>query len=68
MAANPDALTEFRVLENNYSAEYKRNADGIVSVQTKSGTNSFHGTAYDYLRISYFDANSFFKHTLHLRF
>ncbi|MGI8958565.1 MAG: carboxypeptidase regulatory-like domain-containing protein [Bryobacteraceae bacterium] len=58
---NPDAIAEFRVLESNYSAEYGRNAGGIVSVVTKSGTNSFHGTAYDYVRNNFFDANSFFN-------
>jgi len=57
---NPDAVAEFRVLESNYNAEYGRNAGGIVSVVTKSGTNSFHGTAFDYLRNNDFDANSFF--------
>ncbi len=58
---NPDAVAEFRLLENNYSAEYGRNAGGIVSVVTKSGTNQFHGTAYDYVRNNFFDANSFFN-------
>ncbi|MBV8072602.1 MAG: TonB-dependent receptor [Acidobacteriaceae bacterium] len=58
---NPDAVAEFRVLESNYSAEYGRNAGGIVSVVTKSGTNQFHGTAYDYVRNNYFDANTFFN-------
>jgi outer membrane receptor protein involved in Fe transport len=58
---NPDAVAEFRVLESNYSAEYGRNAGGIVSIVTKSGSNQFHGTAYDYVRNNFFDANSFFN-------
>ena len=58
---NPDAIAEFRVLESDYSAEFGRNAGGIVSVVTKSGTNHFHGTAFDYLRNNYFDANPFFN-------
>jgi len=58
---NPDAIAEFRVLESNYSAEYGRSAGGIVSVVTKSGTNQLHGTAYDYVRNNYFDANNFFN-------
>ncbi len=58
---NPDAVAEFKVLENNYTAEYGRNAGGIVSIVTKSGTNTLHGTAYDYVRNTAFDANSFFN-------
>jgi hypothetical protein len=58
---NPDAIAEFRVIENNYSAEYGRNAGGIVSEVVKSGTNSLHGTAYDYVRNNFFNANSFFN-------
>ena len=58
---NPDAVAEFRVLESNYNAEYGRNAGGIVSVVTRSGTNSFHGTAFDYVRNNDFNANSFFN-------
>jgi len=57
---NPDAVAEFRVLESTYGAEYGRNAGGIVSIVTKSGTNSLHGTAYDYARNDFFDANDFF--------
>lgn len=57
---NPDAVAEFRVIESTYSAEYGRNAGGIVSVVTKSGTNNLHGTAYDYVRNTDFDANDFF--------
>jgi len=60
---NPDAVGEFRVLESNYSAEYGRNAGGIVSVVTKSGTNTLHGSAYDYLRNTDFDANPFFNNS-----
>jgi hypothetical protein len=58
---NPDAVGEFRVLESNYSPEYGRNAGGIVSVVTKSGTNTLHGSAYDYIRNTDFDANRFFN-------
>jgi outer membrane receptor protein involved in Fe transport len=58
---NPDAIAEFRVLESNYSAEYGRNAGGIVSVVTKSGTNSLHGSGFEYIRNNFFDANSFFN-------
>jgi hypothetical protein len=58
---NPDAVAEFRVLESTYAAEYGRNAGGIVSVVTKSGTNQLHGTAYDYARNTAFDANDFFN-------
>jgi len=57
---NPDAVAEFRVIESAYAAEYGRNAGGIVSIVTKSGTNDIHGTAYDYARNDYFDANDFF--------
>ena len=58
---NPDAVAEFRVLESNYSAEYGRNGGGVVSVVTKSGTNSVHATAFDYIRNEDFDANTFFN-------
>ncbi len=58
---NPDSVAEFRVLESNYGAEYGRNAGGVVSIVTKSGTNQFHGTAYDYLRNEDLDANRFFN-------
>ncbi len=58
---NPDMIEEFRILTSTYNAEYGRNAGGIVSVVTKSGTNSFHGTAYDYVRNDALNANSFFN-------
>ena len=58
---NPDMVEEFRILTSTYSAEYGRNAGGIVSVVTKSGTNTFHGTAYDYVRNDALNANAFFN-------
>jgi hypothetical protein len=58
---NPDAISEFRVLQSTYSAEYGRNAGGIVSIVTKSGTNDLHGSLYDYARNTVFDANDFFN-------
>jgi outer membrane receptor protein involved in Fe transport len=58
---NPDTVAEFRVLESNYSAEYGRNGGGIISVVTKSGTNQWHGSAFDFVRNSAFNANTFFN-------
>ena len=58
---NPDAVAEFRILTSNYTAEYGRNGAGIISVVTKSGTNRFHGSAFEYLRNTDFDANEFFN-------
>lgn len=56
-----DDLKEFRVQSSTYSAEYGRNPGGQFSFETKSGTNEWHGTAYDYLRNGYFDANDWFN-------
>lgn len=57
---NPDMIQEFRVITSNGAAEYGRNAGGVVSAVMKSGTKSFHGSAYDYLRNENFTANRFF--------
>ncbi len=56
----PDALQEFSVQTSNYSAEFGQNAGGVVNVVTKSGTNSFHGDAYGFLRNAVFNARNFF--------
>lgn len=58
---NPDTIAEFRILESNYSAEYGRNGGGVISVVTKSGTNQYHGSAFEFLRNDAFNANSFFN-------
>jgi hypothetical protein len=46
LSANPDSTEEFRVITNNFNAEYGRNTGAIIDVVTKSGTNAFHGGAY----------------------
>src|SRR5437660_5049134 len=59
-----DELQEFRVETSTYSAEYGRNPGGQVVFETKSGTNQWHGTAYDYLRNDFFDANDWLNNYL----
>jgi hypothetical protein len=56
-----DALQEFRVQSSTYSAEYGRNPGGQFSFETKSGTNQWHGSAYDYLRNGAVDAQDWFN-------
>jgi carboxypeptidase family protein len=56
----PDALQEFSVQTSNYSAEYGENAGGVVNVITKSGTNSFHGDAFEFVRNPALNAQNFF--------
>ena len=56
-----DAIQEFKVVTSPYSAEYGRSPGAAVSVSTKSGTNDFHGTGYEYFRNDSFDSNDFFS-------
>jgi len=56
-----DGIQEFKVVTSPYSAEYGRSPGGAVSVSTKSGTNGFRGTAYEYFRNDKFDSNDFFS-------
>ena len=54
-----DAVQEYRLMTNNFTAEYGRNVGFIANVVTKSGTNEFRGVAYDFIRNSWFAANTF---------
>jgi hypothetical protein len=56
---SPDALAEFRVITSNYSAEYGRVGGAVISAVMKSGTNQFHGTGYEFLRNTDFNATGF---------
>jgi len=62
---SPDAIAEFKTLRGQYSAQFGRNASGQIDVVTKSGTNSIHGSAYEFLRNDYFDANGYANDYLH---
>ncbi len=55
-----EAVREFRVLTNEYTAEYGRSTGGVVTAVFKSGTNEFHGNAFEFVRNSALDARNFF--------
>ncbi|HTA57544.1 MAG TPA: carboxypeptidase regulatory-like domain-containing protein [Candidatus Baltobacteraceae bacterium] len=57
---NLDSIGEFRILTNNYDAEYGNYSGGQINVVTKSGTNDWHGNAFEFLRNTSFDAANFF--------
>jgi hypothetical protein len=61
LVAVQDAVQEFSVSTNNVSAEFGRFGGGVVNMTTKSGTNQFHGSAYEYLRNKVLNANYFFS-------
>jgi len=58
-----DAIAEMKVLTSNYGAMYGKTASGIVLITTKSGTSSFHGVAYEFIRNEAFNARNFFDQT-----
>ncbi len=57
---NADATQEFRVISNNYGAQYGFAPSAVVSIQTKSGTDRFHGTAFEFLRNNDLNAGNYF--------
>lgn len=56
---NPDAVAEVKVLTSNYSAEYGQSSGAVMNMALKSGTKDFHGSAYEFLRNSAFDARAY---------
>lgn len=60
---NLDSIEEFRILTSNFNAEYGNYGGGQIMVVTKSGTNQFHGDAFDFLRNDAFDSRNFFSPT-----
>ena len=58
---NVDSIAEFRIITNNFDAEYGHYSGGLVNVITKSGTNQIHGNAFDFLRNTALDARNYFS-------
>jgi hypothetical protein len=63
LSLNPpnEALQEFKVMANNYPAEYGRTGSGLIVMTTRAGTNQFHGSAYEWLRNDKLNARTFFS-------
>jgi hypothetical protein len=60
---NPDAVAEFKILTNNYEAEYGRTSGGIVNQVIKPGTNAIHGSLFEFFRNTALDASDYFLTT-----
>jgi hypothetical protein len=61
VSANPDSAQEFRVITNNFDAEFGRDTGAIVDVVTRGGTNTFHGAAYEFGRYNALGARDYFN-------
>ena len=61
MVPTQDAVSEFKVQYSNLGPEWGKFAGGVINVSTKSGTNTWHGSGYDYLRNKIFNSNEFFN-------
>jgi hypothetical protein len=57
---SPDAVQEFRVLTNTFNAEFGRNSGSVINIVTRSGSNAFHGSAYEFFRNNALDAKGYF--------
>jgi hypothetical protein len=60
VSPNPDAVSEFKILTNNYDAEFGRSSGGIINQVIKSGSNQIHGSAFEFLRNDVLNARDFF--------
>jgi len=60
LVMDQDSIQEFNVQTHNNTAEFGKYTGGVINMSTKSGSNSFHGTAYEYIRNTIFNANGFF--------
>jgi Carboxypeptidase regulatory-like domain len=60
---NPDALAEFKILTNNYEAEYGRTSGGVINSVIKSGTNNVHGSLFEFFRNTALDSSDYFLTT-----
>ncbi len=65
-APNPDAIQELEVITNNFNAQYGRSSGAVVNVVSKSGTNEFHGTLFEFLRNNNLNANRPFRRSIRI--